>query len=177
MIVSTPESLTNPPDDWQPLDLDLRFHVRRKSGAKPDRKRIRAACEAALAGEGISGPVVLTITIVDDDEIRQINLKHRNIDKATDVLSFPLIDESDDSPEFLLPPGVPRELGDVIVSYPRAVAQAEEYGHSVERELAYLIVHGVLHILGHDHEVPDEQAVMREREEAAMSAVGLTRDA
>jgi len=65
----------------------------------------------------------------------------------------------------------------VIVSYPRAVAQAEEYGHSVERELAYLIVHGILHIMGHDHEVPDEQAVMREREEAAMIAVGLTRDA
>lgn len=160
-----------------PLELDLRFHVRRKSGAKPDRKRIRAACVAALTGEGVTGPVVLTITLVDDEEIRQINQRHRNIDKATDVLSFPLIDESDSSPEFALPPGVPRELGDVIVSYPRAVAQAEEYGHSVERELAYLIVHGVLHIMGHDHEVPDEQAVMRAREEAAMIAVGLTRDA
>ena len=65
-----------------------------------------------------------------------------------------------------------RELGDVIVSYPRAVAQAEEYGHSVERELAYLVVHGVLHILGHDHEMPDEQAVMRAREEAALAASG-----
>ena len=71
---------------------------------------------------------------------------------------------------------MPRELGDVIVSYPRAVAQAEEYGHSVERELAYLVVHGVLHILGHDHEVPEEQAVMRAREEAALAVVGLTRE-
>ena len=156
-----------------PLELDLRFHVRRKSGAKPDRRRLKAACEAALAGEGVSGPVILTITLVDDDEIRMINQQHRNIDKATDVLSFPLIDEAD---TFALPPGAPRELGDVVVSYPRAVAQAEEYGHSVERELAYLIVHGVLHIMGHDHEVPDEQAVMREREEAAMTVVGLTRD-
>lgn len=160
-----------------PLDLDLRFHVRRKSGARPDRRRIKAACATALAGEGVSGPVVLTITLVDDDEIRQVNLQHRNIDKATDVLSFPLIDEADGAPVFALPPGVPRELGDVIVSYPRAVAQAEEYGHSVERELAYLIVHGVLHIMGHDHEAPDEQALMRAREEAAMIAVGLTRDA
>ncbi len=173
----TASSVGEPTECGLPLDLDARFHVRRKSGAKPDRKRIRAACEAALAGEGVTGPVVLTITLVDDDEIRQINLQHRNIDKATDVLSFPLIDESDGSLAFALPPGVPRELGDVIVSYPRAVAQAEEYGHSVERELAYLIVHGVLHIMGHDHEVPEEQAVMREREEAARVAVGLTREA
>ena len=154
------------------LDLDLRFHVRRRSGARPDRRAIRAACEAALAGEGVTGPVILTITVVDDEEIRRVNLEHRGIDKATDVLSFPLVD---DETAFALPPGVPRELGDVVVSYPRTVAQAEEYGHSVQRELAYLIVHGVLHIMGHDHEEPDEQAVMRAREEAAMTVVGLTR--
>ena len=154
------------------LELDLRFHVRRKSGAKPDRRRIKAACVAALDGEGVIGPVILTITLVDDDEIRTINQQHRNIDTATDVLSFPLIDEA---ATFMLPPGSPRELGDVIVSYQRAVAQAAEYGHSVERELAYLIVHGVLHIMGHDHEVPAEQAAMREAEEAAMAVVGLTR--
>lgn len=162
-----PEASTHPP-----LELDLRFHVRRRSGARPDRRTIRAACEAVLRGEQIAGPVILTVTLVDDDEIRQINARHRQIDKATDVLSFPLVD---DSGSFALPPGLPRELGDVIVSYPRAVAQAEEYGHPVERELTYLIVHGVLHILGHDHEQPGEQAVMREREEAAMAAVGLTR--
>ncbi|MCC7372112.1 MAG: rRNA maturation RNase YbeY [Chloroflexi bacterium] len=160
------------------LNLDLRFHVRRKSGAKPDRRRIRAVCEAALRGEGVSGPVVLTVTLVDDEEIRQINQQHRGIDKATDVLSFPLLEADDEADgRFLLPPDVPRELGDVIVSYPRAVEQAEEYGHSVERELAYLIVHGVLHIMGHDHEAPDEQATMRAREEAALLVAGLTRDA
>lgn len=161
-----------------PLDLDLRFHVRRKSGAKPDRRRIKAACEAALAGEGVTGSVVLTITVVDDDEIRQINQQHRGIDKATDVLSFPLLEaDAEADGGFQLPPDLPRELGDVIVSYPRAVEQAEEYGHSVQRELTYLIVHGVLHIMGHDHEEPDEQAIMREREEAALVVVGLTRDA
>ena len=157
-----------------PLELDLRFHVRRKSGARPDRRTLRAVCAAALEGEGVSGPVVLTLTLVDDEEIRQINLAHRQIDRPTDVLSFPLIDGTD---TFALPPGVPRELGDVVVSYPRAVAQAEEYGHSVERELAYLVVHGVLHILGHDHEIPSEQAIMRAREEAALAVVGLVRSA
>ena len=157
-----------------PLDLDLRFRVRRKSGARPDRRTLRQVCEAALGGEGVTGQVVLTLTLVDDDEIREINRRHRNIDRPTDVLSFPLVDGTD---AFALPPGAPRELGDVVVSYPRAVAQAEEYGHSVERELAYLVIHGVLHILGHDHHVPAEQAIMRAREEAALSVVGLVRSA
>jgi probable rRNA maturation factor len=162
----------SPADQAAPLDLDLRFHVRRKSGARPDRRTLRSVCAAALAGEGVSGPVILTLTLVDDEEIHRINLEHRQIDRPTDVLSFPLIDGTD---SFALPPGAPRELGDVVVSYPRALAQAEEYGHSVERELAYLVVHGVLHILGHDHEIPAEQAVMREREEAALAVVGLVR--
>lgn len=155
-----------------PLALDLRFHVRRKSGARPNRRALRAVCEAALAGEGVSGPLLLTITLTDDAEIQAINTRYRGIDRPTDVLSFPLMDES----AFALPPGQPRELGDVIVSYPRAVQQAEEYGHSVERELAYLVVHGLLHILGHDHEDPAEQAIMRAREEAALAVAGLTRD-
>jgi probable rRNA maturation factor len=154
------------------LDLDLRFHVRRKSGARADRRALRTACGAVLAGEGVRGRVLLTLTFVDDDEIREINRRHRGIDRATDVLSFPL---EDATLRFALPPGQPRELGDVVISYPRAVAQAEEYGHSVERELAYLVVHGVLHILGHDHEVPSEQVVMRAREEAALAVVGLVR--
>jgi probable rRNA maturation factor len=158
----------------EPLNLDLRFHVRRGSGARPDRRALRAVCTAALAAEGVTGSVLLTLTLVDDDEIREINKQHRGIDRPTDVLSFPLVDGAG---AFALPPDAARELGDVVVSFPRAVAQAGEYGHSVERELAYLVVHGVLHILGHDHEIPSEQAVMRAREEAALAAVGLVRSA
>lgn len=175
--MTTPVRIPSPSTVAPDLDLDVRFHVRRRSGARPNRPAIRAACAAAIAGEGVTGPVILTLTVTDDDEIHQINLQHRNVDRPTDVLSFPLLggapDDGTDS--FALPPGMPRELGDVIVSYPRAVAQAEEYGHSVERELTYLVVHGVLHILGHDHEIPDEQAVMRAKEEAAMAVVGLLR--
>ncbi|MFN8634416.1 MAG: rRNA maturation RNase YbeY [Chloroflexota bacterium] len=155
------------------LDLEVRFHVRRRSGARLNRRDLRAVCAAAVAGEGVEGLALLTVTFVDDDEIQQINQQHRGIDRPTDVLSFPLVD---DSVGFALPPDAPRELGDVIVSYPRAVAQAEEYGHSVEREVAYLVVHGVLHILGHDHEVPAEQALMRAREESALAVAGLLRE-
>jgi probable rRNA maturation factor len=135
---------------------------------------LREVCAAALVGEGVTGPVILTVTLVDDDEIREINRRHRDIDRPTDVLSFPLVDDANG---FALPPGAPRELGDVVVSYPRTLVQAAEYGHSVQRELAYLVVHGVLHIMGHDHELPAEQAVMRAREEAALAVVGLTRSA
>jgi probable rRNA maturation factor len=153
--------------------LDLKVRVRRTSGAQPDRSALKAVCIAALAGERVGGDMLLTVTFVDDAEIQAINAAHRGIDRTTDVLSFSLVDDPD--PSFAVPPGELRELGDVVVSYPRAVAQAEEYGHSVDREVAYLVVHGLLHILGHDHEQPDEQAAMREREERALATVGLTR--
>lgn len=121
---------------------------------------------------------MLTLTFVDAPEIQAINAEHRGIDRVTDVLSFSLVEPVDGDPvEFALPEGEPRELGDVIICYPRAVEQAAEYGHSVEREVSYLAVHGLLHILGYDHEAPEEQAEMRAREEAALAVVGLTRPA
>jgi probable rRNA maturation factor len=158
------------------LNLDLRFRVRRRSGARLDRPALRAACRAVLTNEAIGGDVMLTLTFVDGAEIRAINAEHRGIDRVTDVLSFSLVEPVDDAPvEFALPDGEPRELGDVVICYPRAIEQADEYGHSVEREVSYLTVHGLLHILGYDHEVPAEQAEMRAREEAALAVVGLTR--
>jgi probable rRNA maturation factor len=164
--------------DVIPLRLDLRFRVRRRSGARPDRPALRAACIAVLTNEGISGDVLLTITFVDEAEIQAINAEHRGIDRVTDVLSFSLISPVDDEPaDFALPSDQPRELGDIIICYQRAIEQAEEYGHSVAREVTYLTVHGLLHILGYDHEVPEEQAEMRVREEAALAVVGLTRQA
>lgn len=160
----------------QALKLDLRFRVRRRSGARLDRSALRSACRAVLANEGIGGDVVLTLTFVDGPEIQAINAEHRGIDRVTDVLSFSLMEPVGGEPvTFALPDGEPRELGDVVICYPRAVEQAEEYGHSVEREVSYLTVHGLLHILGYDHEEPGEQAVMRAHEEAALAIVGLTR--
>jgi probable rRNA maturation factor len=157
------------------LALDLRIRVRRATGARPDRKALRAVCENVLRGEGFAGPCLLTLSIVTDDEIHRINSEHRGVDRPTDVLSFSLVDPTLDAWGFVTPPGEPRELGDVIVSYPRVLAQAEEYGHAPERELAYLVAHGLLHILGHDHEEEAERAVMRAREEAALAPLGLTR--
>ncbi len=123
------------------------------------------------------------LSVVNDDEIACLNARHRGIEGPTDVLSFPLDPppragaraDGGEPPTFVSPPRRRRELGDVVVSYERVLAQAREYGHSAGRELAYLIAHGLLHLLGHDHEVEGERAVMREREEAALAEVGLTR--
>jgi probable rRNA maturation factor len=156
------------------LDLTLRIRVSRATAARPDRRRLREVALAALGGEGMTGRATLSLHLVDDAEIARLNRRHRGIDRPTDVLSFSLVDRRVEQ-SFVLPPGEVRELGDVVISFPRVVSQAAEYGHSVERELAYLMVHGLLHVLGYDHEVESEQLDMRAREEAALAQVGLTR--
>ena len=113
---------------------------------------------------------LLGLHLVSDATIHQLNATHRAKDSPTDVLSFPLHEGA-----FVLPPGERVNLGDVVVSYSRAVAQAKEYGHSVKRELAYLVAHGVLHVLGYDHEIEAEQQVMRQKEEEALQPLGFTR--
>ena len=89
------------------------------------------------------------------------------------MLSFPLHDPN--GMRFVLPPGEPVNLGDVVLSYPRAIAQAHDFGHSVERELGYLVAHGVLHVLGYDHEADADRRRMRQREEEALEPLGFTR--
>ncbi len=161
----------------------VRVDTRRVPAARLDRKVLRRLCTALVRGEGVEEPCALNVTLVGDAEIARLNARHRGIDGPTDVLSFPLHPPSTGTERdggspiqvFVSPPGCPRELGDVVVSYPRAVAQAKEYGHAPEREIAYLISHGLLHILGHDHETDDGRALMREREEAALAQVGLAR--
>jgi probable rRNA maturation factor len=119
------------------------------------------------------GAFAVTLHLVSDAHMRTLNAAHRGADSATDVLSFPLHDSA--RPDFVLPPNEPINLGDVVVSYPRALAQAEDFGHSPERELAYLVAHGVLHILGYDHETDGDRERMRYLEEEALGPLGLTR--
>jgi probable rRNA maturation factor len=116
------------------------------------------SANAVLRHQGIAQPVELTIVLTGDDVVRELNRAYRGIDATTDVLSFG--DETRDDIAFATPPGALRYLGDVIISHPRAEAQAREAGHSVEVELRLLSVHGVLHLLGHDHAEPDEAAIM-----------------
>jgi probable rRNA maturation factor len=117
-----------------------------------------------------AGSYTIAVHLVGDEAMRTLNRDHRDIDQTTDVLSFPLHDPN--GMRFVLPPEHAVNLGDVVVSWPRVQAQAAEFGHSPRRELAYLIAHGVLHVLGYDHEVEPDRQRMRAREEEALAELG-----
>ena len=122
---------------------------------------VRRACKAVLKFENFQYPAEVSVSFVDDEEIHRMNLEYRNVDRSTDVLSFPLTENGDYevSPDSGCVP-----LGDIVISLEHAQAQAEEFGHSFEREVAYLTVHSMLHLLGYDHEAGGlEQVRMRER--------------
>lgn len=132
----------------------------------------------ALSGRRVGGPLEVSLTITTDEGIRELNQRFRGVDAATDVLSFPLLEYTrpeEPRERFPLPPGEPLSLGDIVVSYPRAVEQAEAYGHSLERELAFLVVHGAMHLLGYDHEDPADERQMRREEETVLARLNLPR--
>ena len=114
------------------------------------------------------------ITIVTDEEIHVLNRDYRNVDRATDVLSFAL-DEDGGEPELVGGPEV-HLLGDIIISAETAMRQAEEFGHGLEREIVYLAVHGLLHLLGYDHMQEEDKAIMRAKEEEALREIKLSEE-
>ena len=124
---------------------------------------------------GLSGQTEVDITIVDDEEIHMLNRDYRNVDRPTDVLSFALDEESEEEPEVV---GGPEEhlLGDIIISAETAARQAEEFGHGLEREIVYLAVHGLLHLLGYDHMTDEDKVVMRAKEEEALREIRLSEE-
>ncbi|SHJ50851.1 rRNA maturation RNase YbeY [Thermoclostridium caenicola] len=128
---------------------------------------------------GFTHPYDVWITLVDNDRIAQINEEHRNIQAPTDVLSFPLLDFSggvlDIQPGDIDPHTKRVALGDIIISVEKAQEQADAYGHSFEREIAFLAVHGMLHLLGYDHEQPDEEKDMIQRQERVLQELNLPR--
>ena len=149
-------------------------------GAEEYADLLRQVIPAALAAEGVDVSCEVDVLFTDDEGIHQINLEQREVDRPTDVLSFPMFDlqpgehptQEDADPGADLVP-----LGDMVISLERAKAQGEEYGHGTRREVAYLAVHSVLHLLGYDH--MDEgpmKAQMRAREEAILEQLGITRE-
>jgi probable rRNA maturation factor len=153
--------------------VPIEFAIEDGIGGAWDETRIRALVDAIVRRELPDADYTISLHLVGDDTIRALNQEHRGQDVHTDVLSFPLHDPN--GMRFVLPPGVPANLGDVVISYPRAVEQARDFGHSVDRELGYLVAHGVLHVLGFDHEADDDRRRMRQREEEALAPLGFTR--
>ena len=123
---------------------------------------------------GLGEQEEVDITIVTDDEIHTLNRDYRNVDRATDVLSFAL-DEDGGEPELVGGPEV-HLLGDIIISAETAARQAEEFGHGLEREIVYLAVHGLLHLLGYDHMQEEDKAIMRAKEEEALREIKLSEE-
>ena len=136
----------------------------------------RKSARIALAGLPFVSPVEVCLLLADNEHIRELNNCYRDKDMPTDVLSFPqfekLLENSRDISD--IPTGE-LLLGDIVVSLERAEAQAEELGHSFEREVVFLFVHGLLHLLGYDHERPEDELLMTERQEQIMNKLGLTR--
>ena len=134
---------------------------------------IRRSCNAVLEYEKFEGPAEISVTFVDNASIQQLNAEYRNKNMPTDVLSFPLgengmYDKNEDTGASL--------LGDIVISMEKAVEQADLYGHPLQREVAFLTVHSMLHLLGYDHENGGLEAVrMREKEEAVLIQLGLPR--
>lgn len=139
-------------------------------GTKP---LVTKCCEQVLKSEKFDGDAEVSVTFVTDEQIRELNRDFRNIDKPTDVLSFPLgengifdIDLDKNA----------KMLGDIVISTERAAEQAKEYGHSIQREIGWLTTHSMLHLLGYDHVSDEEEAkIMHKKEEENLSALGLYR--
>nr|WP_071934010.1 rRNA maturation RNase YbeY [Thermosinus carboxydivorans] len=122
---------------------------------------------------GLSEQTEVSIVLVDDEYIFELNRQYRDKDVPTDVLSFAL--NEGDEPAIINDPAA-MLLGDIVISLETAARQAEEFGHGLERELAYLTLHGMLHLLGYDHETEEERVKMRNEEEYILSQLGITRD-
>ena len=137
-------------------------------------KRLQDGLNAVAKLHDLDDMTEVDITIVDDEEIYQLNRDYRNVDRPTDVLSFALDEDDEDEPELM--EGQLHLLGDIIISAETATRQAEEFGHGLEREIVYLAVHGLLHLLGYDHMVEEDKVIMRAKEEEALSAINLSEE-
>lgn len=134
------------------------------------RMLVRRTCTAVLRMEQFKGPAEISVTFVDNNEIKELNTQYRNKPIETDVLSFPMgVDGVYDTD----PQTGAKILGDVVISMEKASEQAYLYGHTLQREVSYLTAHSVLHLLGYDHEKPLEKVHMREKEEIVMEQLGL----
>lgn len=162
--------------------MDHEIYIDAEVASSPQlEERLKQAILAALEEEGVEVPCIIEVCLTDDEGIHQTNLDMRGVDAPTDVLSFPMFDlKPGEKPQadWADPDTEKVLLGDMMISLERAKAQAEEYGHSVEREICYLAVHSVLHLLGYDHldEGPQKRQ-MRQREEAILGKLGIVRQA
>jgi probable rRNA maturation factor len=152
--------------------LRRRFTVREQIGiyakeefrALVDKGLVRRVVRQALKAEEVAYPYEVSLVFADAERVRQLNRDYRGVDEPTDVLAFYMLPQKEFDCPFALPPDGVTHLGEVIISYPQAVTQAKKQGHPLQRELVVLVIHGILHLLGYNHEESGEGKKMRERE-------------
>jgi len=160
------------------LKLQLSIKIEKTFSRLVDEDLLRKAVELTLATAGISFAVELGLVIAGDDTVHGLNRTYRGVDDTTDVLAFALSESAKDEVEpFVTPPDDVIHLGEVIISYPQAKKQAEEQHHALEREMALLVAHGVLHLLGYDHELPEGEKQMRGKESDVLNRIETSRKA
>jgi probable rRNA maturation factor len=130
-----------------------------------------AVAKRVLEAEGAGARTEVSIVVTGQEMVRQLNRDYRGRDEPTDVLSFSAREQAADAPSFILAPDGLSHLGEVIISHPQAALQAGEHGHSLERELSILLIHGLLHLLGYDHEEGDDERRMKAREKELLGLI------
>ncbi len=153
------------------LELHISTDIQDEFVGQVDTELLRQTAEATLSATDVAEPVEISLVLADDATVRDLNRDHRGVDTTTDVLAFAFSEtEGDDGEHFVLPPDSALDLGEVIISVPQAQRQAAEHGHALERELALLVAHGILHLLGYDHEGPEDERRMRALEKKVLAS-------
>ena len=150
------------------VEFNILFDI--KSAADSlDERRLKSVIETALAVENTAPNSEVSLVITGQEKIQELNRTYLDEDQPTDVLSFSMYPATDDKSEFVAPPDGLNHLGEIIISLPQAEIQAGEHGHSLDREVAILLVHGVLHLLGYDHAEPEDTKKMQEHEKIILA--------
>jgi probable rRNA maturation factor len=154
------------------VDMEINVLIDDDLDGHPEVSWLQGVAERVLTVQGTGSGVELGLVITGQERVRQLNRSYRGRDELTDVLAFSTAEETGtDFPPFVTPPDGVLHLGEVIIACPQAVAQAEEHGHSIKKEMAILIIHGVLHILGYDHEKPEMAREMRAKEMEILNGI------
>ena len=143
---------------------EVEIFVEEKFRGLVDEGWARRIAQTVLKAEEVAPPYEVSLVFTDSETVQQLNRDYRGVDEPTDVLAFCMLSQKEVDSSFALPPDGVTRLGEVIISYPQTVEQAREQGYSTQRELALLIIHGILHLLGYDHEEAEEESKMRTRE-------------
>ena len=164
-------------DDWHGTGMEINVLIDEGFEECPEASWLQSLAEQVLIAQGAGSNVELGLVITSQERVQQLNKSYRGKDEPTDVLAFSMTSAVErneaDSPPVVIPPDAVRHLGEVIISYPQAVFQAKEYHHSIKKEIAILIIHGILHLLDYDHDKPEPERRMKSREKEILSQVGV----